>query len=222
MFKIKYRRFYNKKGVPIIRKYLKDHHLELIAIAVMIFLVYLEHLIYDEIKAKSILKPIVVLDTMGDEDKWAPEFSDGVELFKSGVHGFRVKWEKGGWRVVEWKLRRTNFVEKERYIVLFEGKAAKKGKITLSLFDDNKQWVSLHMDVDEKMSERHYDLASIKDCWVDIKENNITVTKRKGDSDSFNWKCIEKAELERYYDEEGKNEIICKKLMILWLDYEVQ
>lgn len=47
------------------------------------------------------------------------------------------------------------------------------------------------------------------------------VTTREG-SDSFNWKRIEKAHLERYYEDVGENEITYQKLMILWLNYEIQ
>lgn len=201
--------------------YMKEHHLQLFAIALMIALIHFEHLIYDEIRAKSILKPIIILDTIGNENKKAPELTEGVNIFKSWLHGFRVKWEKEGWRAVKWELERTNFKNKDRYLLLFKGKAAKKGKITLALVDNSGYYINFHIPVDKNITEKTYHLGSIKKCYMMKKENNTTVEKTF-DIDLFNWERIEMIQLSHYYQEKVENEITFNKLMILWVDYEVQ
>lgn len=212
-----------KSKMPKILNYMKDHHLQLFAIALMIVLIHFDHLIYDEIRAKSILKPLIILDTIGDKDKKAPELTEGVNIFKSWLHGFRVKWEKEGWRAVNWELERTNFKNKDRYLLLFKGKAAKKGKITLTLVDNSGYYINFLIPVDKNITEKTHYLgsSSIKKCFMMEIENNAPVEK-EFDIALFNWEHIERIQLSRYHEEKGENEITFSKLMILWVDYEVQ
>ena len=53
------------------------------------------------------------------------------------------------------------------------------------------------------------------------RENNAPVEK-EFDIALFNWEHIERIQLSRYHEEKGENEITFNKLMILWVDYEVQ
>lgn len=205
----------------IIWKYIKDTHLQLIAIALMIFLVWYEHGVYDKIKAKSILKPLIVLDTMGDMNKEAPIATTGVNTFKFSLYGFGVKWGKEEWSAVDWKLRYTNYNrDKDRYLIYFKGKAAKKGKMTLTLIDNHKYYINFNIPVEENITEQTYHLGSVKKCYIMEKENGHWIEKEK-EIDLFNWEFIDTIRLSRYHLEKGENEIICEKLMILWLDYEI-
>lgn len=160
------------------------------------------------------IKPAIIFNTLNDANKEAPDVYN-VTLAKYEEDGFRLKWEEGeGWKAIGWKLRYTNFKNKNDYAIYYIGKAEKEGKIvTLNLTDDNGNIVSIHLDLETKFTENTIRFSDIEECLEVIKENgNERVESR--DVDYFQWEQIHCAELERYYESNEANEVIFKKLMI--------
>ena len=203
-----------------VRKYIKNNHLQLIAIVLMFILVLYEPLFYNKIRATSILKPLIVLNTMGDMNKEAP-IATNADTFKFSLYGFKVKWGKEEWSAVDWKLRYTNYNrDKDRYLIYFKGKAAKKGKMTLTFIDNHNYYINFNIPVEENITEQTYHLGSVKKCYIMGEENGRPKEIEK-QIDLFNWEFIDTIRLSRDYSEKGENEISCEKLMILWIDYEI-
>ncbi len=160
------------------------------------------------------IKPAIIFNTLNDANKEAPDVYN-VTLAKYEEDGFRLKWEEGEeWKAIVWKLRYTNFKNKNDYAIYYIGKAEKEGKIvTLNLYDDNGNIVSIHLDLETKFTENTIRFRDIEESLEVIKENgNERVESR--DVDFFQWEQIHRAELERYYESNEANEVIFKELMI--------